>query len=83
MRYAMYLAAGDRNTGAWVLAYSVLTSPEAWARQFALAVSTEPATLSGASDDPALDDENGDTALQYALENRVWPAFAAGQAPAA
>lgn len=83
VRYAMYLAAGERNTGAWVLAYSVLTSPDAWARQFALAVSTEPSTLTEADDDPAVDDADGDTALQYSLENRVWPAFASGQAPAA
>jgi hypothetical protein len=77
MRYALYLSDGDdHETGVWTLATQVLTSPDTWTRQFALAVSTEPETLSGAPEDPAIDSAEGDTALQYAMENRVWPAFA-------
>jgi hypothetical protein len=36
--------------------------------------------LSGDQNDPAADTADGDTALQYAIENRVWPAFSAGLA---
>lgn len=78
MRYALYVSDGERATDAWALARSYLSSPEVWTRQFALAVSTEPETLSGAANDPAADTTDGDTALQYAVENRVWPAFSAG-----
>jgi hypothetical protein len=81
MRYAMYVSDGDRKSDAWALARSFLSSPEAWTQQFALAVSTEPETLSGATNDPAADTAEGDTALQYAVENRVWPAFSAGLSP--
>jgi hypothetical protein len=75
MRYSMYQAdAGDP------LAMSFLGSPDTWTRQFALAISTEPEALSGEANDPAADTADGDTALQYAMENRVWPAFSAGLA---
>lgn len=80
-RFAMYTSAADDGTDAWYLARNVLNNPDHWARQFALAVSSEPETLSGDANDPAVDSDEGDTALQYAVEMRVWPAYSVGLAP--
>jgi hypothetical protein len=81
MKYALYLGPNNDETGTWALANSVISSPDHWTRQFALAVSSEPETLSGETNDPAADSDDGDTALQYAIETRVWAAFAAGLEP--
>ena len=81
VQYAMYLGPNDDGTDAWYLARSVLSNPDHWSRFFAQAVASEPATLGGDTDDPAVDSDEGDTALQYAIEQRVWPAYAAGMAP--
>jgi hypothetical protein len=83
MKYALYLGPTNDGTGTWALANSVLSSPDHWTRQFATAVSTEPETLSGDANDPATVTDEGDAALTYAIEQRVWPAFAAGLSPSA
>lgn len=80
-KYAMYLSPNNDNTDDWHLARSVLNNPDFWAQQFALAVSSEPETLSGETNDPAVDTDDGDAALQYAVEMRVWPAYSVGLAP--
>lgn len=82
-RFAMYQVPADDGTDAWYLARNVLNNPDFWTRQFALAVSTEPETLSGDDNDPAIDSDEGDAALQYAVEQRVWPAYSVGLAPPA
>lgn len=83
IKYAMYLGPTDDGSDAWYLARSVLSNPEHWSRFFALAVSSEPETLSGGTNDPAVDSDEGDAALQYAVEQRVWPAYSAGMGPPA
>lgn len=80
-KYAMYQMPSDDESDAWYLARSVLNNPDHWARQFALAVSSEPETLGGEQNDPAVDSDEGDAALQYAVEMRVWPAYSVGMAP--
>lgn len=80
IKYALYLGPDPQPTGAWELARQVLSSPDHWTRQFALAVSTEPETLSGTDADPGADSDDGDAALTYSIEQRVWPAFSAGMA---
>jgi hypothetical protein len=78
MRFALYQSeTNSSSSGALSLASAFLNAPDIWAHQFALAVSTEPETLSGDANDPAVDSDDGDTALQYAMETRVWPSFAA------
>lgn len=80
MRFSLYTTQSDDATDEPLnLALSFLGSPDTWTRQFALAISTEPETLSGTANDPAVDSDEGDAALQYAMENRVWPAFSVGQ----
>lgn len=81
IKYALYLGPTDDDSDAWHLARSVLNNPEHWSRFFALAISSEPETLSGGTNDPAVNSDDGDTALQYAIEQRVWPAYAAGMSP--
>lgn len=80
-KYAMYRVPNDDGSDAWHLARNVLNNPDHWARQFALAVSSEPETLGGGTDDPAVDSTDGDAAMQYAIEQRVWPAYSPGMAP--
>lgn len=80
-RYAMYITPDNDGSDAWYLARNVLNNPDHWARQFALAVSSEPETLAGGEADPAADTDPGDAALQYAVEQRVWPAYSVGMAP--
>lgn len=83
VKYAMYLGPTEDGSDAWYLARSVLSNPEHWSRFFAQAVASEPDTLEGGDTDPAVDTDAGDAALQYAIEQRVWPAYAAGMAPPA
>lgn len=78
VKYAMYVAQDTGATPTAVqFAKAVLASPEPWARTFAVALAADPEALTGGSNSLELDTEGGDTALSYALEQRVWPAYAA------
>lgn len=56
------------------LALQTINSPDEWARRMAVAVVTNPNTGSGSSD-PAVDDADGDSALQFVVAS-IWNAVA-------
>lgn len=78
VKYAMSVAQ-DANATATDVQFTkaVLASPDPWARTFAVALAADPEALTGQPNSLELDTAEGDTTLSYALEQRVWPAYAA------
>lgn len=78
VKYASYLTQqGSVAANDLRMAKSVLGAPDHWAQRFAIVLAAEADALSGLENDPAADTDAGDTALTYAVEVRVWKAFAA------